>query len=73
MQRHTRRRWDYVSENWKSLRGAVRRRWSKLKHEDMELIQGKRDVLIASVQKRYAITAEEVHQQIEEWLEIVGG
>jgi uncharacterized protein YjbJ (UPF0337 family) len=63
--------WDDVSANWNDYRGAVRRRWSKLKNEDLDQIQGTRDLLVASIQKRYGINTDEAHQQIEEWLEVL--
>ncbi len=71
MQRKPQCSWDDVSQNWTSYRGAVRRRWSKLKHEDMEQIQGNRGVLVATIQKRYGATEEEASRQIDEWLEIL--
>lgn len=63
--------WACVAENWKRMRGAVRRRWKKVRSADLDAIQGNRQNLAELIQQRYSITLEEAYQQIADWLEIV--
>lgn len=56
--------WDTVQGEWKQLRGKVKEQWGKLTNDDLDLIEGKRDQLLGTVQKRYGIAREEAEQQI---------
>ena len=33
--------WDEIERSWSELKGEVKRQWSKLNDEDVELIEGK--------------------------------
>ena len=33
--------WDEIERSWNELKGEVKRQWSKLNDEDVELIEGK--------------------------------
>jgi len=33
--------WDEIERNWNELKGEVKRQWSKLNDEDVELVKGK--------------------------------
>jgi uncharacterized protein YjbJ (UPF0337 family) len=33
--------WDEIERNWSELKGEVKRQWSKLNDEDVELVKGK--------------------------------
>ena len=47
--------WDTVKGQWKQFHGQVKEKWGKLTDDDLDRIEGKRDQLLSSVQKRYGI------------------
>lgn len=61
--------WDHIQANWKDLKGAAREQWGKLTDDDIEVIAGKRDQLVARIQERYAVAKDEAERQIDNWRE----
>jgi uncharacterized protein YjbJ (UPF0337 family) len=61
--------WDKISGNWKSFRGRVRQQWGKLTHDDIQVSQGKRDVLVGKIQARYGIDKDKADQQVDAWMQ----
>ena len=55
--------WDTIAGNWKTAQGKVREQWGKLTDDDLDVIAGKRDQLIGSIQERYGKGREEVEGQ----------
>src|ERR1700730_15230456 len=45
--------WDEVERSWNELKGEVKRQWSKLTDEDVEIIKGKYAELLGLLQERY--------------------
>ena len=45
--------WDRIEGNWKEFKGKVKENWGELTNDDLDKIEGKRDQLIGSLQKRY--------------------
>ena len=37
---------DIIAGNWKQLRGKVQQRWGKLTNDELDVIAGKKDVLV---------------------------
>ncbi len=65
--------WDRIEGNWKEFKGKVKENWGELTNDDLDKIEGKRDQLIGSLQKRYGYArdvaereADEFARQIEE-------
>jgi uncharacterized protein YjbJ (UPF0337 family) len=61
-------RWDDLESKWPQMRGALRHRWGRLTENDLDVINGHRDIFIGRVQERYSIDPTEAQQRIEEWL-----
>ena len=59
---------DQMSGKWKQMKGAAKQLWGKLTDDDLEVIAGKRDVLIGKLQERYGMAREEAQRKAEEWL-----
>ena len=43
--------WDRVEENWKQLKGKVREQWGKLTDDQMDVINGRREMLSGKIQE----------------------
>jgi len=59
--------WDRIEGNWKQFTGQIKQQWSKLTHDDLEAIAGKRDQLAGKIQATYGITKEATEKQIAAW------
>ena len=46
---------EQLRGKWKDVRGAVKVRWDQLTDDDLEVIEGDRDRLIAKIEERSAI------------------
>ena len=44
--RRTAMNWDTIAGNWKQFQGKARQQWGKLTDDDLELVKGKRDVVL---------------------------
>jgi uncharacterized protein YjbJ (UPF0337 family) len=51
--------WDEIERSWNELKGEVKRQWSKLTDEDVELIRGKYTELLGLLQERYGHAKEQ--------------
>lgn len=60
--------WNKVSGNWKRMKGAVKQRWGKLTHNEVQEARGRREALNGFIQSRYGIDRETADHQIDEWL-----
>ena len=59
--------WDRIEGSWKTVKGKVREQWGKLTDDDVDVIAGKRDQLVGTLQKKYGRTKEAVEQEIDAW------
>jgi uncharacterized protein YjbJ (UPF0337 family) len=69
MQSRTSPTWDRIAGKWQQFRGEVRRRWGLLTDDDVEQIQGERDILVGRIQERYGLAREDAERQIDVWME----
>ena len=58
-------RWVEVRTNWRALRAQMLAKWSKLSHDDIETIEGRRPKLIALLQQRYALDEAQATDQAD--------
>lgn len=59
--------WDQAKGNWKQIKGKIREQWGELTDDELDIINGRREQLAGSIQKRYGITREEAERQIDEF------
>jgi uncharacterized protein YjbJ (UPF0337 family) len=59
--------WDRIEGNWKQFKGQVKEQWSKLSHDQLDAIAGKREQLAGKIQETYGITKEATEKQISAW------
>ncbi|MDX2121054.1 MAG: CsbD family protein [Gemmatimonadota bacterium] len=49
------------------IKGKVREKWGKLTDDDLDVIAGKRDQLVGTLQKRYGMARDAVEKLVDEW------
>ena len=59
--------WDQIRGNWKQFKGHIRQQWGKLTDDEIDQIEGHREVLIGKLQERYGIAREEAEKQVKEF------
>jgi uncharacterized protein YjbJ (UPF0337 family) len=60
--------WEMISGQWTEMKGKLRSKWGKLTDDDMEVIAGKKDVLIGRLQQRYGLEKDEAERDVDRWL-----
>ncbi len=58
---------DTTSGNWKIFKGKIKEKWGKLTDDDFTVLEGDRDQLEGTIQKRYGIAKEEAQRQVREF------
>ena len=43
--------WDQVAGNWKQFKGRVKEKWGKLTDDDLNVIEGKKDLFVGRLQE----------------------
>jgi uncharacterized protein YjbJ (UPF0337 family) len=59
--------WDQIAGNWKQVKGVVREKWGKLTDDDVDVIAGKRDILLGKIQERHGIAREEAEKELKDF------
>ncbi len=59
--------WDQVQGKWKQFKGQVQQQWGKLTHDDLDVIDGKREELVGRIQARYGYAKERAEQEVEKF------
>jgi uncharacterized protein YjbJ (UPF0337 family)/sporulation protein YlmC with PRC-barrel domain len=68
---HVAMNWDTIEGNWKQLKGKVQKEWGKLTNDDVDVIEGQREILVGRLQERYGISREEAEKQADSWARTV--
>jgi len=59
--------WDRIEGNWKQFKGNAMQQWGKLTDDHLDVIAGKRDVLLGRIQELYGISRDEGERQLADW------
>lgn len=59
---------DALSTQWKEVRSKVRQRWTSLKPEDIDTIDGNVDVLVELLRERYGYTQQIAQDEVDRFL-----
>lgn len=57
--------WDRIEGNWKQFKGQVKRKWGELTDDELDMIEGDRDVLVGKLQERYGIARDEAEREVK--------
>lgn len=61
--------WDQIEGNWKILKGKAKQQWGRLTDDELDVIAGKKDVLIGKLQERYGLARQEAEREANQWRE----
>jgi len=61
--------WDRIEGNWKQFKGSALQQWGKLTDDQLDVVAGKRDLLLGRIQEAYGITKDETEKQLAAWQE----
>jgi uncharacterized protein YjbJ (UPF0337 family) len=59
---------DQLEGNWKEFKGKVRQKWAELTNDDLDRIEGRREELVGTIQKRYGKAREVAEREVDEWI-----
>ncbi|MDX1963685.1 MAG: CsbD family protein [Pirellulales bacterium] len=57
-------KWDTIQANWTELKGRVVEFWGRITEDDLSIIQGKRDQLIALLRRYYGLSQDEAEHEV---------
>jgi uncharacterized protein YjbJ (UPF0337 family) len=60
--------WDQIEGQWRQAKGKIKTQWGKLTDDDLDVIGGKRDVLIGRLQERYGLRKEDAERDLDRYL-----
>ena len=58
---------DTFQGNWKQMMGKIKVQWGKLTDDDLDVIDGHRDILAGKLQEHYGLAKDEALAQIKAW------
>jgi len=58
---------DTLKGDWKKMKGHVKEKWGKLTDDHLDVIEGKKDQLVGSIQKEYGVSKEEAQKQVDDF------
>jgi len=59
---------EQLEGKWKQFQGQIRAKWGHLTDNDMQVIAGKRDILIGRVEERYGLAKEKAIAEVDGFL-----
>jgi uncharacterized protein YjbJ (UPF0337 family) len=59
--------WASIKANWRQACGRLRMRWGRWTDDQLEVIEGRRELLLGRLQEAYGATAEEAERQVRAW------
>jgi uncharacterized protein YjbJ (UPF0337 family) len=60
--------WDSLAGKWRELSGTVKSKWGKLTDDDLQMIGGKKDVLVGRLQQRYGFKRDQAEREVDDFL-----
>lgn len=58
---------EELKGKWNQLKGEVKKQWGKLTDDDLDRIEGNRDILIGKIQERYGKSKEEAEREVDKY------
>jgi uncharacterized protein YjbJ (UPF0337 family) len=62
---------DQIAGMWNQVKGKAKEQWGKLTDDDLDVINGKRDVLVGKLQERYGYAKEDAQKSADDWFKTI--
>lgn len=59
--------WDRIEGNWKAAKGALKATWGEMTDNDIDIINGDRELPEGKLQDLYGIDKNQVCKEVDEW------
>jgi uncharacterized protein YjbJ (UPF0337 family) len=59
---------DMFKGQWKQLKGHVQKQWGKLTDDELDEIEGNKDILLGKLQEKYGYTKEQARMEVDNWM-----
>lgn len=59
--------WERIEGNWGQFKGHVKKQWGKLTDDQVDVINGQREILVGKIREAYGVGKEEAERQIDSW------
>jgi len=63
--------WDHVESNWTQFKVGIKQQWSRVTDAHLDVIGGKRELLIRKIRELYGISQEQTEKQVNSWMKRV--
>jgi len=60
--------WDQVEGKWKQYKGKAKEKWGKLTDDDLDVIDGRRNILVGKIQEYYGTSKEISEKEADEFV-----
>ncbi len=60
--------WDQIESDWQQVKASFRTQWGKLTDDDLEIIRGKKDALLAALKNRYGYEKERALREVDAFI-----
>lgn len=60
--------WDHVEGKWKQYKGKVKEKWGRLTDDDLDVIDGRRQILVGKIQEYYGTSREITEKEADEFV-----
>ena len=59
--------WDIIQGKWGQMKGRVKEKWGDMTDDEIDQINGNKDVLIGKLQEKYGWARERAEQAADDW------
>jgi uncharacterized protein YjbJ (UPF0337 family) len=59
---------DMMKGRWKQMKGHVQMQWGKLTDDELDQIEGNKDILIGKLQEKYGYTKEQARMEVDRFM-----
>jgi uncharacterized protein YjbJ (UPF0337 family) len=59
--------WERIQRNWQHYKALAHARWGRITADELDLIDGQREILAGQIQEVYGITLAAAQAQVEAW------
>lgn len=56
---------DQMKGQWNQLKGNIQKQWGKLTSDEIDQIEGDREILIGKIQEHYGVSREAAEKQVD--------